>query len=222
MENRNYCIVLDYICEELNCDKSKLTVNTSLSDLGLDGDDVLAFLVKFFKEFKIEYEGTNYRDFIPEERGFFVYTILSVFAKRKREDEIFIRDLILSLDKKQWNKKREYKIIFISPFSLTNKEDDNCDINIVLETGEIYFGLLMTVKNVTTLASKHDYDGYLDMVDTIVITNMEKATIKNALDRIIDERRLDEVFTKIGTLKTEGFDYSFEEINDFQTWWKDS
>ena len=108
MENRNYRIVLDYICEELNYDKSKLTVNTSLSDLGLDGDDVLVFLVKFFKKFKIDYEGTNYKDFIPEESGFFVHTFLSVFAKRKREDEIFVKDLILSLDKKQWNKKREY------------------------------------------------------------------------------------------------------------------
>ncbi|MBB1139576.1 hypothetical protein [Myroides sp. WP-1] len=118
--------------------------------------------------------------------------------------------------------KVKYKTIFISPFSLNHKEDDNCDINIVLETGEIYFGLLMTVKNVTTLASKRDYDGCLDMVDTIIVPNMEKETIKSALDRLIDEKRLDEVFTKIGTLKTEDFDYSFEEINDFQTWWKDS
>lgn len=117
--------------------------------------------------------------------------------------------------------KVKYKVIFISPFSLVNKEDDNCDVNIVLETGEIYFGLLMTVKNVTTLVSKRDYDGYIDMVDTIVIANMEKTTIKKAIDRIINEGRLDEVFTKIGTLKTDDFDYSFEEINDFQTWWND-
>jgi len=117
--------------------------------------------------------------------------------------------------------KVKYKVIFISPFSLLNKEDDNCDVNIVLETGEIYFGLLMTVKQVATLASKSDYDGYLDMVDTIIIKDMEKTSIQQAIDRIIDEERLDVVFTRIGTLKTDAFDHSFEELNDFQTWWKD-
>lgn len=107
MENRNYSIVVDYISKELDFDKSKLNINTSLSDMGLDGYDVLDFLLKFFKTFDIDYERTNYKNFIPKESGFFINTILSILNKKERqsENEIFIRDLVMSLDKKQWHKK---------------------------------------------------------------------------------------------------------------------
>lgn len=105
MENKNYSIVIDYISKEFDFNKSKLNTHTSLSDIGLDGDDVLDFLLKFFKTFGIDYEKTNYRDFIPKESGFFFNTILSLLNKKEKEKEIFIKDLIISLDKKQWHKK---------------------------------------------------------------------------------------------------------------------
>lgn len=110
MENSNYNIAVDYISKELNFDKSKLSLETSLSDLGLDGDDVLDFLLRFFKNFEIDYLHTNYKDFIPEESGFFINTFLSLFNKKKRHqnDEIFIKDLVVSLGKKRWYKKPEH------------------------------------------------------------------------------------------------------------------
>lgn len=108
MENRNYDIVVEYIAKEFNLNKSKLNLETSLmSDIGLDGDDVLDFLLGFFEEFGIEYEQTNYRNFIPTEGGFVFSTLLSLFTlfKRKRDrNEIFVRDLVISLAKKKWYK----------------------------------------------------------------------------------------------------------------------
>ncbi|MDR2040493.1 MAG: DUF1493 family protein [Bacteroidales bacterium] len=107
MENRSYNIVIDYIAKEFNLNKSKLSLEVSLSDIGLDGDDVLDFLLKFFKEFKIDYEQTNYRDFIPREGGFLVSNLLSLFSKKKKikdNNEIFVKDLVISLDKKKWYK----------------------------------------------------------------------------------------------------------------------
>lgn len=111
MENKNYNIVVDYISNEFDLNKSELKPNTSLSDIGLDGDDVLDFLLKFFKTFGIEYEKTNYKNFILTEDGFVVSTLLSLFIlfRRKRdENEIFIKDLVISLGKKKWYKKPEY------------------------------------------------------------------------------------------------------------------
>ena len=109
MKNRNYSIVVDYISKEFDCSKSKLNANTSLSDIGLDGNDVLDFLLQFFKTFEIDYKQTNYKDFIPKESGFLSSIIFSLFNKNemKREDEIFISDLVLALDKKKWYKESE-------------------------------------------------------------------------------------------------------------------
>lgn len=106
MENKkNYSTVIDYIVKKFGFDKSKLNVNTSLSDIGLDGDDILDFLVNFFEEFDIEYKNTNYMDFIPPERSYFMFGILNLFGcKDDNSNEIFIKDLILSLEKKKWYK----------------------------------------------------------------------------------------------------------------------
>ena len=112
MENRNYDIVVEYIAKEFNLNKSKLNLETSLmSDVGLDGDDVLDFLVEFFEEFGIEYKTTNYLDFVPIEGSGVFSTLLSLFTlfKRKRDkNEIFVKDLVISLDKKKWYKKLEH------------------------------------------------------------------------------------------------------------------
>jgi hypothetical protein len=106
MENRNYSIVIKYISKEFGIKESKLGAYTSLSDLGLDGDDVLDFLLEFFDFFEIEYEDTNYKSFIPQEGGFLGKTLLSIFGKkvRRTDYEILIEDLVTSLDKKKWCK----------------------------------------------------------------------------------------------------------------------
>jgi hypothetical protein len=111
MENKNYNIVIDYIDKEFNLKKRKIDEETTLSDLGLDGDDVLDFLLEFFKTFNIEYEQTNYKDFIPKECGFLFNTLLSIFGKKEQqnEDEIYVKDLVISLDKKKWYKKKNTK-----------------------------------------------------------------------------------------------------------------
>ncbi|WDT67980.1 DUF1493 family protein [Cloacibacterium sp. TD35] len=107
MENKNYSLIIDYLAKEFNLEKDKLNLNTSLSDIGLDGDDILDFLIKFFKNFDVEYQQTNYKDFIPEESGFFLNTILSFLKIKKNQNkqEIFIKDLVTSLNKKIWYKK---------------------------------------------------------------------------------------------------------------------
>lgn len=110
MENNNYRIVVDYITKEFKLKKRKIDEETTLSDLGLDGDDVLDFLLEFFTTFNIEYEHTNYKDFIPVE-GKFISGFLSIFSKKYNQDEeeIYVRDLVISLDNKKWSKKKDLK-----------------------------------------------------------------------------------------------------------------
>ena len=104
--NNNYNIVVDYIVDEFSFDRDLLNSATSLSEIGLDGDDVLDFLLKFFKKFEIDFEQSNYKDFIPTESGFLINTFFSLFGKREKifNDEIRIKDLVESLDKKSWHK----------------------------------------------------------------------------------------------------------------------
>lgn len=116
MGNNSYDIVVSYLVKEFKLNKSNLNLETSLmSDLGLDGDDVSDFLLKFFKDFDIDYEQTNYRDFIPAERGslsslllFPFFLFLPLFKKKKKrkidENEIFVKDLVISLNRKKWCK----------------------------------------------------------------------------------------------------------------------
>ncbi|SHJ23331.1 Protein of unknown function [Cruoricaptor ignavus] len=107
MENNNYNVIIDYISNEIGIDKKKLNVNKSLSDLGLDGDDVSEFLLKFFKTFSLEYDKANFNKFIPKESGFFINTLINLFFKKEQrnENEIYIKDLILALDNGHWVKK---------------------------------------------------------------------------------------------------------------------
>lgn len=70
----------NYIKEYLSISDKDINEKTTLSDLGLDGDDVLDFLIDFFEKFNIEYKNTNYMDFIPPERGYFMFGILNILV----------------------------------------------------------------------------------------------------------------------------------------------
>ena len=104
--NNNYNLVVDFFVEEFSFNRNLLNSETSLSEIGLDGDDTLDFLLKFFKKFEIDYEQSNYKDFIPIESGFLANTFLSIFRKKEKifNDEIIIKDLVESLEKKRWHK----------------------------------------------------------------------------------------------------------------------
>ncbi|AYO58000.1 hypothetical protein CO230_07600 [Chryseobacterium sp. 6424] len=107
MENNNYNAIVDYLSNEIGIDKKKININKSLSDLGLDGDDVAELLLKFFKTFNIEYNKDSFNKFIPKESGFFINTLVHLFFKKEPqiENEIYIKDLVSTLDNGYWGKK---------------------------------------------------------------------------------------------------------------------
>jgi len=99
-------IIISFLRNELNLKNKIINETTSLSELGLDGDDVLDLLLKFFRSYNIEFENTNYLDFVPKESGFLYSTMsyLFRFKIKKIEKEIYVQDLLNSLLLKRWNK----------------------------------------------------------------------------------------------------------------------
>ncbi|MCF1749783.1 DUF1493 family protein [Mariniradius sediminis] len=106
MEDKELELVVSFLKEELNLKNKIIKKTTSLSDLGLDGDDSLELMVKFFKRFNIEYEGTNFLEFIPKESGFLYATLNSLLGipSKGSDVEIYVQDLLYSLLKKRWSK----------------------------------------------------------------------------------------------------------------------
>lgn len=106
MENNELQIVIDFLSKNLQIQENQINNNTTLSCLGVDGDDTLELMICFFEEFKIEYKTTDYLNYIPVEGGFFLKTILSLFSKPKIDlsKEIQVKDLVHSMKIKRWEK----------------------------------------------------------------------------------------------------------------------
>lgn len=60
-----------------------------------------------------------------------------------------------------------YKITFPIGYKDTDIENDNIDINIVFDTGEVYFGTLVTLENMRFFFNKGEL--YFWMINMFVI-----------------------------------------------------
>lgn len=109
MEDQYLNTVLGYVAHELDVDVAGLNAQTTLADLGLDGNEVLDFLMKFFFDFRVEYDKTNYVNFIPVEGGFFVRKLYAWLGVKRQAPQIDIcmQDLANSLEQKRWCKSLE-------------------------------------------------------------------------------------------------------------------
>lgn len=98
--------VISYLREELLIKNKVINKTTTLSALGLDGDDVYELLMKFFKRFDIEYEDTNYLEFVPKESGFLFSIFNDIIGLQRKAivKEIVVQDLVNSWLLKRWVK----------------------------------------------------------------------------------------------------------------------
>lgn len=90
-----------------------------------------------------------------------------------------------------------YKINFPSGYEGTNVDDDNIDINIILETGEVFFGALFTIKNIESLMKKEEFNLYFWSTNMVILRDLELTTIHQTIDSIIAEKMLSTMFCKI-------------------------
>lgn len=92
-----------------------------------------------------------------------------------------------------------YKIICPAGYSGTNEIDDNIDINVVTEGGDVFYAALFTPQNFVTLFARNGGYGMWSP-DMIVVKDLAIPTIRKAIDELIERQYFEDAFDKIGTI----------------------
>jgi hypothetical protein len=107
-----------------------------------------------------------------------------------------------------------FKVIFPAGYQIEDIFDDNIDINVVCENTKVYFGTLFTLLNIKKLMSREN-DIYFWATNMVVLNDLKKETIKEAISQIINDGYMDQMFFEIGTIQTIFTNtQSFEELID--------
>ncbi|WP_295677228.1 hypothetical protein [uncultured Mucilaginibacter sp.] len=106
-----------------------------------------------------------------------------------------------------------FKTIFPAGYNVENEMNDNIDINIVMENGDVYFGTFFTIQNVQHLLDK-DEERCFWAKDMLIVKDLSKKTIREAVARTIKDAYTEMVFTKIGRIETKFRNMSFDDIPD--------
>ncbi len=90
-----------------------------------------------------------------------------------------------------------FKIKFPGGYRVSDIENDNLDVNVILPGGEVYFGCLFTLANIRQLMEQEG-DHAFWATDMIVVSNLTRQTISKAIQELIDDGYLTQAFTHIG------------------------
>lgn len=105
-----------------------------------------------------------------------------------------------------------YKVLFPTGYQVEDVLNDNMDVHIVTAKSDVFFGTLFTAVNVQELIAKQG-GSYFWATDMVIVKNLEKETIKKAIDEIIADGYLHQAFTRIGILeKIYGEGLTFEGL----------
>ena len=107
----------------------------------------------------------------------------------------------------------QFKVICPAGYHVDDVYNDNMDLNIVLDTEEVFFATAFTVRNVQTLLAR-SLEPYFWSVDMFIVDNLRVPTILEAVACIVQEGMADTIFGRIGTTATvyRDMDYSFANL----------
>ncbi len=94
-----------------------------------------------------------------------------------------------------------FKIMFPASYQVSDIYNDNLDLNIVLENGEVYFGTLFTLQNIKHLMESN-YDIYFWSTDMLILKDLSYESIFIVVEKLLNDGILKQVFSKIGTIET--------------------
>jgi len=103
--------VRDFVVEHTGVDKNKLSEQTELHKLRMDGDDALELMEEFSNKFSVDMSEFEFNKHFGPEAGFnpIVYMYYLVFARDKlRLMPITLRDLTEAAQNKKWVKRETY------------------------------------------------------------------------------------------------------------------
>lgn len=105
-----------------------------------------------------------------------------------------------------------YKIKFPAGYDGTDVEDDNIDTHVILDTGQVFFATLFTLKNIERLMAKEKFS-YFRAEDMVILKNLELVTIHHVVEDVIKEEMLNIIFCEIGNVaKIYGEGKTFDTI----------
>lgn len=108
----------------------------------------------------------------------------------------------------------DFKILFPSGYQIDRKDNDNIDINVVTSDGKVYFATLFTLSNIEYLMKK-DNDVYFWSDSMLIISDLQKITIKEAISRILSGGYTESVLNFIGNIENVyGVGKAYHEILD--------
>ena len=102
-----------------------------------------------------------------------------------------------------------FKVIFPSGYIVSNINNDNIDVCVALQNGNVYAATFFTILNIQMLMKSKVYYWAADMV---IVKDLRRETIKEAVLKIILDENLDYCFLKIGTIETIYSKKSFDEL----------
>ncbi len=109
----------------------------------------------------------------------------------------------------------KFKIIIPAGYNIENFKDDNIDINVIFENGEIFFATLFQVDNIKKLMSQNE-ESYFFSDSMLILKDLKKETIKKSIEELIADSYFNNIFSKIGNLhSTKGYQLSFNNIQEF-------
>ena len=109
----------------------------------------------------------------------------------------------------------DFKVLFPAGYQVNDILNDNTDINIVFENGDVYFAVFFTILNVEYLLVK-DNIPYFWSDDMLIIKDLSQATIRESISLIVKTGCFVKAFTRIGRLGENDLynGVSFDEIVD--------
>ncbi|TJZ61987.1 hypothetical protein FAZ15_05600 [Sphingobacterium olei] len=107
----------------------------------------------------------------------------------------------------------DFKILFPAPYQVSDIYDDNLDINIILDDGSVYFGTLFTLANINKLMVG-SRDRYFWSTDMLIVEDLSHEGINSSIEAVLSDGYFENVFSKIGTIKTVFPDFGWENYSD--------
>lgn len=105
----------------------------------------------------------------------------------------------------------EFRVITFSSFSDVNYLNDNIDVNVVFPNGDVFFATLITITNIQQLKGNYSFFWIDNM---LIVENLDKKTIKKAIEEVIENDYFEKIFSKIGNIETlDGFVKRYDDFN---------
>lgn len=107
-----------------------------------------------------------------------------------------------------------FKVIFPAGYNVIDVIDDNLDINVILESGKVFFATLFTISNIKSLMLRDEAMFFL-AEDMVIVADLEKDTIRRVVQESINDGFFERTFCQIGLVEDiYGIGMSYDGLND--------